>query len=55
MIINDPTGTALKDYINGNRNGKLIVKCNIIEDPEIPVEYLFRTEAEMPSIEERAL
>jgi SAM-dependent methyltransferase len=55
MNINDPLGTALKAYMSGNPSGKIIVKSNITEDSEIPVDYLFRDEIDMPDIEKNAL
>jgi SAM-dependent methyltransferase len=55
MKSKDPIGAALEDYMNGNPSGKIIVKSNITEDSEIPVDYLFRDEIDMPDIETKAL
>ncbi len=55
MKINDPLGLALEDYTNGNPSGKIIVTSNITENSEIPIEYLFRDEIDMPDIEIKAL
>ena len=35
----DPLGKALKNYVNGNKSGKIIVKSNISEDEVISVDY----------------
>jgi SAM-dependent methyltransferase len=55
MKSSDPLGASLNDFTHGNTSAKLIVKSNITEDSEIPVEYLFRDEEEMPLIERKAL
>lgn len=55
MKQNDPLGNALEDYLNGNTSGKIIVKSSIAEDSGIPVDYLFRSEANMPELEKKAL
>jgi len=55
MKHNDPIGAAMEDYLTGNYSAEIIVKSNITEDSEIPVEYLFRSEDEMPAIEKKAL
>lgn len=55
MNNNDAIGIALLDYMNGVRNGQLIVKSSISEEDEIPISYLFRTENELPKLEKKAL
>jgi len=55
MKSKDPIGVALEDYTNGNPSGKIVVKSNIAEDSEIPVDYLFRDEIDMPDSEIKAL
>ncbi len=55
MKSKDPIGAALEDYLAGDKSSKIIVKSNITEDSEIPVDYLFRDEIDMPDIEIKAL
>lgn len=52
---NDPIGAALLDYLEGAKNTQIRVESNITEDDVIPVPYLFRTEKEMPELEQLAL
>ena len=52
---NDPMGTAMLDYLNGNYDENIIVKSDISEDDLIPVQYLFRNFSQMPEIEQKAL
>lgn len=51
----DAIGQAMLDYHYGVRGEQLIVKSDISEDDEIPIEYLFRTKRELPEIEKKAL
>ncbi|WP_430812319.1 MULTISPECIES: class I SAM-dependent methyltransferase [unclassified Carboxylicivirga] len=51
----DPLGQAALDYLNGKRNLKITVQSNIVEDDVLPVDYLFRSFAEMPPLEQKAL
>lgn len=51
----DIFGTALLDYYHGNYTEDLITETNISEEDELPLPYLFRNFAEMPSIEQKAL
>ena len=52
---NDPMGQAIRDYHEKGRAGRLRVFSPQFEEDEMPVATLFRTEAEMPSLEHRAL
>lgn len=51
----DAIGQAILDYHNGVRGEQLIVKSDISEDDEIPIEYLFRSFNELPKLEKKAL
>ncbi len=51
----DPMGQAIADYHKKGRADKLIVSSPDFDDDEIPVSQLFRTYAEMSSIEQTAL
>lgn len=55
MIKNDPIGAAIKDYLQGKKQGAITVASNLTEDDIIPVDYLFRQEEEMPELETLAL
>ena len=52
---NDPMGQAIRDYHEKGRAGRLRVFSPQFEEDEMPVATLFRTEAEMPPLERRAL
>lgn len=52
---NDPVGTAIQDYMAGDKAAKIVVESNLTEDDEIAVDYLFRTPEEMPELELLAL
>ena len=52
---NDPMGQAIRDYHEKGRAGRLRVLYPQFEGDERPVATLFRTEAEMPPLERRAL
>lgn len=51
----DPMGAAIADYLQRGKAGKLRVLSEMFDEDEIPVKYLFRTFAEMPPIEQKAL
>ena len=51
----DPMGAAIADYYRTGRAGTLRVFSSQFDEDEIPVEQLFRTLDEMPTIEQRAL
>lgn len=55
MKVPDPIGCAIEDFVKGTAEKNIIVKCDLSEDDVIPVEYLFRTEDQMPEIEKVAL
>lgn len=48
-------GLAIKDYFYTGHNKPLCIKSSMYEDDEMPVQNLFRTEADMPWIEQQAL
>lgn len=52
----DPMGRAIVDYFeHGVERFPLIVRSTLFDDDVMPVSNLFRTEAQMPEIEQRAL
>jgi len=51
----DPMGQAALDYLAGIKGLKLKIQSNIVEDDVIPVDYLFRSFAQMPPLEKKAL
>jgi SAM-dependent methyltransferase len=51
----DPIGRAISDFIQQLHDADIVVKSSICDDDVIPVEYLFRTEAELPELEKIAL
>lgn len=51
----DILGTALLDYKNDNYTEDIITESTISEADEMPLPYLFRSYAEMPVIEKKAL
>lgn len=51
----DPMGQAIRDYYETGRAGRLRVFSPQFEEDEMPVAMLFRTEAEMPPLERKAL
>lgn len=55
MACKDAIGQAMLDYHNGIRNEQLIVKSSISEDDDIPIDYLFRSEKQLPKLEKKAL
>ena len=51
----DPMGAAIAEYHRTGRAGTLRVFSSQFDEDEIPVEQLFRSFAEMPLLEQRAL
>lgn len=51
----DLFGKALLDYQNGNYTEDIITATSISDEDTLPLPYLFRTYAEMPIIEKKAL
>lgn len=51
----DIFGKALQDYHAGNYTEDIITATNISDDDELPLPYLFRSYAEMPELEQKAL
>jgi len=51
----DPMGSAILDYQNTGKAGRLRVLSSLFEEDEIPAEHLFRSEDQMPGIERTAL
>lgn len=55
MSFHDALGEALKDYHYHSKADDITVFSDISEEDIIPTDYLFRTFAEMPKIEQKAL
>ena len=51
----DPMGAAILDYQKEQRAGRLRVRSSMFEDDEMPVAHLFRSQNEMPLLEQKAL
>ncbi|APU10878.1 type 11 methyltransferase [Cellulophaga geojensis KL-A] len=51
----DIFGAAMLDYLNNTYKEDIVTRSSISEDDTIPVPYLFRSYAEMPIIEQKAL
>ena len=51
----DPMGTAISDYLNHHKAGRLRVFSSQFEEDEIPVKELFRDVRSMPVLERTAL
>lgn len=51
----DILGKALLDYHNGNYSEDILTETNISEEDPLPLAYLFRSYAEMPTLEQKAL
>ncbi|GHC61453.1 class I SAM-dependent methyltransferase [Ulvibacter litoralis] len=51
----DILGTALLDFYHGKYTEDIITETNISEEDILPLPYFFRTHAEMPQIERKAL
>lgn len=53
--MNDPFGEAIHDYFEKGKAPDLIVNSNYTENEEIAASWFFRSEKEMPKIEQTAL
>ena len=53
--MNDPFGEAIRDYFEKRKAPKIKVNSNYTENEEILPSYFFRTEKEMPRLEQKAL
>lgn len=51
----DLFGKALLDYHNNNYTEDLVTSTNISDDDDLPLPYLFRSYADMPKLEQKAL
>jgi len=51
----DPFGLAISDYYSGVHDKKIRIESDITETDYIPVRYYFRSEEEMPKLEQQAL
>lgn len=51
----DAMGAAIDEYQRTGRAAKLRVLSTMFDEDEIPVSHLFRTENEMPELEQKAL
>tara|TARA_Y100000815_G_C13324306_1_gene493559 strand:+ start:1083 stop:1796 length:714 start_codon:yes stop_codon:yes gene_type:complete len=51
----DIFGKALLDYQDNNYSEDIITWTNISDEDELPIPYLFRSYAEMPKLEQKAL
>lgn len=51
----DPMGRAILEYQTTGQASRLRVLSSLFEEDEIPVEHLFRSEADMPELEKTAL
>jgi SAM-dependent methyltransferase len=51
----DIFGIAMQDYLKGERGNSIRVDTNLTEEEELSVDYLFRTEEELPEWESLAL
>ena len=49
----DPMGAAILDYQKEQRAGRLRVRSSMFEDDEMPVAHLFRSQNEMPLLEQK--
>jgi len=55
LYANDPLGNALKAHLSGRGNLSIQVQSDTAEHAAISVPYLFRSYAEMPPVEQKAL
>ncbi len=46
---------AFYDYLKGDKEAKIVVNINKFEADDIPISYFFRSFAEMPLLEQKAL
>ncbi|MBL4662305.1 MAG: class I SAM-dependent methyltransferase [Flavobacteriaceae bacterium] len=51
----DLLGSALLDYFTGNYSEDILTETSISEEDALPLPYLFRSYAEMPPLEQKAL
>ena len=51
----DIFGLAMQDYLKGERGNIIRVDTNLTEGEELPVDYLFRSEEQLPEWETQAL
>lgn len=51
----DPMGSAIQDYFNHGKAGKLRVLSSQFDEDEIPAKTLFRNMSQMPRLEKEAL
>lgn len=51
----DIFGKALLDYYHGNYSEDIMTETSISEEDVLPLPYLFRSYAEMPALEQKAL
>ncbi len=51
----DPMGTAIEDFYKNKKADKLRVFSSQFDEDEIPVKQLFRSYAQMPKLEKKAL
>lgn len=55
MKKNDPIGQAIWDYHEKANPQDIVVKCDIMIDDVLPIDYLFRTYEDFPEIEKKAM
>lgn len=55
MAAHDPIGLAIQDYIKSKKPADIVVTADLCDDDIIPVEVLFRTYDEMPTLEQKAI
>ncbi len=55
LATEDAMGTAIAEYQRTGKAGRLRVLSSMFDEDEIPVPHLFRTFAEMPVLEQKAL
>jgi SAM-dependent methyltransferase len=55
MATHDPIGLAIQDYIKSKKPADIVVTADLCDDDIIPVEVLFRTYDEMPTLEQKAM
>lgn len=51
----DLLGSALLDFFNGDYSEDILTETSISEEDALPLPYLFRSYAEMPPLEQKAL
>lgn len=51
----DPMGVAIQAYLESSRPAVITVRSDGFDDDVLPVEYLFRSYADMPQLERQAL